>query len=82
MMTVEATDRALALIRSRTWPSYESGTQPTVRELARRYRVRQRDVVDALEDHGDVCMNIGISIGDGVYEHESIGDYNFEWMGE
>ncbi len=82
MMTAEATDRALAFIRGRTWPTYESGTQPTVKELARRYRVRQCDVVDALEDCESVCMNVGVEIGNGVWEYESIGDYNFEWVGE
>lgn len=75
-------DRMLALVRARTWPSYESGTQPTVREMARRYRVKQRDIVEMLECHDSVCMNVGIGIGGGVYEHESIGDYNFEWMGD
>ncbi len=81
-MPMDITDRALAFIKGRTWPSYESGTQPTVRELARRYRVRQQDVVDALECHDSVCMNVGIGIGNGVWEHESIGDYNFEWVGD
>lgn len=82
MMSVAEIDRALAFIRGRTWPTYESGTQPTVRELARRYRVRQQDIVDALECHESVCMNVGIGIGNGVWEHEDIGDYNFEWVGD
>jgi len=80
-MTGDWTERALAFIKARTWPTYESGTQPTVRELARRYRVRQQAVVDELESHDLLCMNVGVGIGSGVWEHESIGDYNFEWMG-
>jgi len=75
-------DRMLVFIRGRTYPSYEFGTQPTVREMARRYRVRQQDIVDMLECHDSVCMNVAVGIGDGFYEHESIGDYNFEWTGD
>ena len=75
------TERALAFIKKRTWPQYMHGDQPTVRQLARRYRVKQQDVVDALEYHDLVCMNVGLGIGNGVHEYESIGDYNFEWMG-
>ena len=77
------TKRALAFIKIRTYPeylTYKSGDAPTVRELALRYRVSQQEVVDALEDHESICMNIGLQIGDGVFEHKSIGDYNFEWL--
>lgn len=80
-MTINAIDHALAFIKERTWPEYPSGTAPTVRELARRCRVRQRDIVDALENHGSVCMNVGFGIGGGVAEYGSVGDYSFEWMG-
>ena len=76
------TERALSFIKERTWPTYVSGTAPTVRELARRYRVSQQEVIVELEYHDSVCMNIGIQIGGGVSVHESVGDYNFEWMGD
>lgn len=75
-------DRAVGFIKMRTWPQYVSGDAPTVRELARRYRVPQQDVVDALECDERVSMNVGIQVGGlggGVAEHESIGDYSFEW---
>lgn len=74
-------ERALLFIKKRTYPKYISGSQPTVRELARRYRVNQQKIVNELEDHESVCMNVGLRVGNGVYEHECIGDYNFEWMG-
>ncbi len=41
----------------------------------------QQSVVDALECDERVCMNVGIGVvGGGTFEHELIGDYNFEWM--
>lgn len=75
------TQRALLFIKQRTYPAYFSGEAPTVRELAHRYRISQQEVMDSLEDHEPICMNVGLQIGNGVFEHESIGDYNFEWMG-
>ncbi len=74
-------DRAVTFIKAQTWPQYVSGYAPTVRELARRYRMSQQSVVDALECDERVCMNVGIGVvGGGTFEHELIGDYNFEWM--
>ena len=80
-MTIKITDRALVYIKKQTWPEYPAGEAPTVRELARRYRVRQQDILDMLEEHENVCVNVGIGIGNGVHEHKSIGDYSFEWLG-
>ncbi|MBW2561412.1 MAG: hypothetical protein JRE40_11235 [Deltaproteobacteria bacterium] len=80
-MTGDWTKRALAFIKEQTYPEYPAGDAPTVRDLARRYRVSQQAIVDELEHHDLLCMNVGIGIGNGVHEHESIGDYNFEWMG-
>lgn len=75
-------DRMLAFIKLRTWPSYVAHTMPSVREIALRYRMRQQDVVEMLECNDSVRMNVGFRAARGVHEHESIGDYRFEWMGE
>lgn len=75
------TERALSYIRKQTFPRYVNESAPTVRELARRYRVPQQEVINELEDNESVCMNVGLQIGNGIHEHECIGDYNFEWMG-
>jgi hypothetical protein len=76
-------DRAVAFIKMRTWPQYVQGSEPTVRELARRYGVSQQSVVDALSCHELVSMNVGIQVegmGGGVVAYDSIGDYSFEWL--
>lgn len=75
------TELAMLFIRSKTFPIYFQGEAPTVRELARKYRIKQQEVVDELEGHESLCMNVGIGInGGGVHEFKSIGDFNFEWM--
>ncbi len=27
-------------------------------------------------------LKLAVGIGNGVWEHEAIGDYNFEWVGD
>jgi hypothetical protein len=50
----------------------------SIRELAKRLRVKQRDVLSACEDN-DMCINVGIGIqGAGYAEHDNIGDYTIE----
>jgi len=50
----------------------------SIRDLAKRLRVRQRDVLTECEDQ-DLCINVAIGIqGAGYAEHDNIGDYTVE----
>lgn len=58
---------------------------PTVAEAAKRFRVRQQDVLDAVEgvDPRDVGgdyfgYNVGIQCGSGYGEYDRIGEYTLE----
>jgi hypothetical protein len=52
---------------------------PTVRELARRYRCTQQEVIDAAEQDGmDVIVGVQVP-GVGYAAEERIGDYRIEW---
>lgn len=49
----------------------------TIRELARRCKKRQEEILDICEGEG-LNVNIGIRVGSGVAEYSSIGDYTVE----
>ena len=54
---------------------------PTVRQVARKYRITQQAVLDLCEDwHGEGYMKpaVGIRIGSGAAEFDTIGDYLIE----
>lgn len=49
----------------------------TVREAARKFRVRQSKILEIAEDL-DYCVNVGLRVGNGIWKHENIGDYELE----
>lgn len=58
--------------------------RPTVRELARRFRVTQSQVVDAIEADDDLELVVGCQAGaggaHGAFATE--GDYTLSWIGD
>ncbi len=64
-------DRLVRLVRE----YQDNGDAITIRELARKLRMKQRDVLD---DCHDFNINIGLMCPVGIYEHERIGEYTVE----
>lgn len=38
--------------------------------------------IDHLDGQDNLCINIGIMVGNASCVYKNIGDYNFEWLGE
>lgn len=60
-----------------------SGTDfPTVRATAKRFRMTQQAVIDAVEDGCDIGdyfgISVGIQTGGGYGAYDSVGDYKIE----
>ncbi len=55
---------------------------PTVRELARRLRVTQMAVSDAVEDSELLDLIVGIRVNGAAGGFARVGDYRVEWVGE
>ena len=57
---------------------------PTIREIARKFRITQVEVLDTIESSHRFIVNVGCQAGTGggIWEHESIGDYEIELSGE
>lgn len=53
----------------------------SVRELARKFRMPQKDMLDRLEDLEHISVNCGERTHGGIYEYPRIGDYQPEWLG-
>ena len=52
---------------------------PTVRQVARRFKMRQEEVLTLIEDTEGLGINIGCQIpGVGYWVEEKIGDYTVE----
>lgn len=54
---------------------------PTVAELARRYKVKQSDIVDIAEGHDNLDLIVGMRTGSGHGAFATIGEYRVEWFG-
>jgi hypothetical protein len=56
---------------------------PTVRQLARRYRITQALVEQIAEDVDLLGINCGVQIqGVGYGVFDNLGDYTLEWCGD
>ena len=55
---------------------------PKVRDLARRYRIRQADVLAMIEDSEELDLLVAFRSGGGVGELDDKGDYRVEYYGE
>ena len=52
---------------------------PTVRQVARRFKMRQEEVLTLIEDTEGLGVNIGVRVsGGGCWVEEKIGDYTVE----
>lgn len=54
----------------------------TVRELARRFHVKQFEILLVCDDCDELEPAVGIKVGSGYFEFESVGDYIVEYYGE
>ena len=54
------------------------GEYPTVRELARKYKLKNDEIITLVEDNDDLGYNIGIRVGSGHYVEKYKGDYTVE----
>lgn len=53
---------------------------PRVRDLARRFKVRQSDILSACEDEECLDLVVGVQIpGSGYASEDKEGDYRIEW---
>ena len=50
---------------------------PTVRQVARRFKMRQEEVLDLVEDVEGLGVNIGVWVN-GCWVEKKIGDYTVE----
>lgn len=68
---------------AREWSRLHHSEWPSVRTLARRYRVRQACVLDAAEysEVLDICVGVQIP-GFGHRAHSATGDYSIEYIGD
>ena len=53
----------------------------TVRYVARKFRLKQSDVIDMAEDSLILNYNVGIRTHSGIGEYNNIGDYTLEYIG-
>jgi len=53
----------------------------TVRYIARKFRLKQSDVIDMAEDSLILNYNVGIRTHSGIGEYDNIGDYTLEYIG-
>jgi hypothetical protein len=60
------------------WNLFTSDYLLTIRELARKFRIRQSDVLDMIEDSPDLGYNVGVRINNGIAEYKNIGDYTVD----
>jgi hypothetical protein len=55
---------------------------PTIRVVATRFGIAQKDVITICEDTNDLDYSVGIRVHSGHYVFPNIGDYLVEYMGE
>lgn len=55
----------------------DKGIDPTIRQIARTFNIRQSVVHGICEDM-DLCINVGFATGNGYAEFDTIGDYTVE----
>lgn len=55
---------------------------PTIRMIARRFGVAQKEVIQICEDVRDIEYNVGIRVHSGYGVFSRIGDYLVEYIGE
>ncbi len=69
----------------RTFPPEQGRTMwglPTVRMIATRFGIAQKDVITICEDTGGLDYSIGIRVHSGYGVFSNIGDYLVEYVGE
>lgn len=55
---------------------------PCIRDLARKLRITQQDVLEIAEDTQTLNVCVGVRGGQGgIGSYGSVGDYLIEWMG-
>ena len=55
---------------------------PTVRQLAKRYRMSQGKILTLIEDADDLDYNVAIATGSAMVDYDNIGDYTVEFCGD
>lgn len=69
----------------RTLPPKQGHTMwglPTVRMIATRFGIAQKEVLDICEDRSLLEYNVGIRTHSGIGKFPTIGDYLVEYIGE
>lgn len=69
----------------RTFPPEQGRTMwglPTIRMIAKRFGIRQKQIITICEDTEDIEYNIGIRTHSGYGVFSTIGDYLVEYVGE
>ena len=82
-------DRLVADVRERTWESFSrrgGDTFVTIRELARRYRIKQEAVLKIIADDALVCIITGMGADGKRWSFplgacDAVGDWTVEWIG-
>ena len=52
---------------------------PTIRDVAKKFRMKQANVLYLIEDIDELEYNVGFAVGSGHYEYPMIGDYTVEY---
>jgi hypothetical protein len=55
---------------------------PTIRMIATKFGIAQKDVITLCEDVGDLEYNVGIRVHSGYGVFPTVGDYLVEYVGE
>ena len=69
----------------RTFPPEQGCTMwglPTIRKIATKFGIAQKDVMIICEDANGLNYNVGIRVHSGYYVFPNIGDYLVEYVGE
>ncbi|MCK4819785.1 hypothetical protein KA005_28725 [bacterium] len=88
-MTIDL-DRYISLCEKitefvRTFPPERGRTMwglPTIRMIATRFGIPQKQILDICEDTRDIEYNIGIRTHSGFGVFSTVGDYLVEYVGE
>lgn len=76
-------DRLEEYIKETQVEGVYSNMLPTIRDLARRYKVRQDDIIDMVEDCETLDLIVGHQIpGTGYSTFDTNGDFKVEYVGE
>lgn len=74
--------RLTAYVAEQMLPEQHWLEWPKVRDLAKRFRIRQAEVLSMIEDSPELDLLVAFRSGGGVGELEDKGDYRVEYYGE